>query len=134
MNKIRKNELPKNINEYTYPIPQNLKLIENENDVKNEKLESESKPKDKEQLYKKIKPKFKIGRYVYRYLEKPRNALGKEQNTTQHREGDILWDDDPREILQIFTMGGEGEMYRYYLEGLPNVSFTEKQLRPAPTP
>jgi hypothetical protein len=48
--------------------------------------------------------------------------------------GDILWDDEPREILQIFTMGGTGEVYRYYISGLPNVSFTEKQLRPAPPP
>ena len=61
LNKIRKNELPKNINEYTYPIPQNLKLIEDEKNLKSEK---DSKSEKKEQLYKKIKPKFKIGRYV----------------------------------------------------------------------
>ena len=77
-----------------------------------------------EKSFNEIKPKFKVGQFVFRYLDKPRNALNKDQSTTQIREGDILWDNIPREILKVFTYGGDGELHRYYLDGLPNVSFT----------
>jgi hypothetical protein len=95
--------------------------------------QSDSK-KSKVTKYELIKPKFKVGQYVFRYLDQTRNALNKNQPTEQRREGDINWDNIPREILQVFTMGGEGPLYRYLLQGLPNVSFTESQLRRALAP
>ncbi len=84
--------------------------------------------------YEQIKPKFKVGRYVYRYLDHPKNALGKNQPTAQRRQGDYNFDRVARRIEQIVTMGGRGPLYRYMLEDLPNVSYTENQLRPAPNP
>lgn len=121
LNKIREKKLPANINEHEYPTV---------NDTK----EVKSKDPDKKVTYELIKPKFKVGQYVYRYLDKPRNALNKTQSTENKREGDILWDNEPREIEKIFTYAGKGALYRYYLDGLNNVSFTEAQLRRAPNP
>jgi len=123
LNKIREKKLPQDINSYEYAIPNNVKEIP----------QSDSK-KSKVPKYELIKPKFKVGQYVFRYLDQTRNALNKNQPTEQRREGDINWDNIPREILQVFTMGGEGPLYRYLLEGLPNVSFTESQLRRALAP
>jgi hypothetical protein len=68
---------------------------------------------------------------VYRALEAPRNALDKAQPTKNFREGDYSWERVPRRIVNIFTMGGDGDLYRYYLEGLPNVSYSEKELMKA---
>jgi hypothetical protein len=118
LNAIREKKLPSNINSYEYPTV---------NDTK----EVKSKDPDKKVTYQVIKPKFKVGQEVYRYLDKPRDALGKNQPTEKKREGDITFDNVPREILQIFTYAGKGALYRYYLEGLPNVSYTEAQLRRA---
>jgi len=123
LNRIREKKLPQDINSYEYAIPNNVKEIP----------QSDSK-KSKAPKFEVIKPKFKVGQYVFRYLDQPRNALNKNQPTEQRREGDINYDNVPREILQVFTYGGEGALYRYLLEGLPNVSFTESQLRRALAP
>src|SRR5690606_34824738 len=40
----------------------------------------------------KIKSKFNIGDLVYPVLERPKNALGHNQNTTSFRQGDIRFD------------------------------------------
>ncbi len=120
LNEIRETNLPKDINSYVYPTPNDTKEIVTK--------------KKGEIIYEKIKPKFKVGQYVYRYLDQSRNALNKKQNTAQRREGDINFDNIPREILKVFTFAGKGALYRYYLEGLPNVTFTEAQLRQAPNP
>ncbi len=40
----------------------------------------------------------------------------------------FLRNKESQEIVNIITMGGNGPMYRYILDGLPNVSFTENQL------
>lgn len=76
-----------------------------------------------------IKTKFKVGDIVYYQSDVPLNALGKKQSTERFREGDYRWNiKEPRKIVDIFAYNNG---YRYSLEGMKNVSFTEKQLRPA---
>ena len=125
LNKLREKKLPKDINSYKYATPDDTKEVTTI--VKKDKTEKEVK------ILEDIKPKFKIGQYVYRYLDSPENTLGKKQSGKK-REGDILWDREPREIEKIFTYAGDGPLYRYYLDGLPNVSFTEAQIKRAPNP
>lgn len=114
LNAARKKELPDNINEYEYPVQEDLR--------------KEGK------RYVQIKPKFRVGSYVYYYLDHPVNALGKKQPTAARREGDYNWSRTGKRIERIVTMGGQGALYRYVLEGIPGVSYTERQLKPAPTP
>ena len=84
--------------------------------------------------YERIEPKYKVGRYVYRYLDHPNNALGKNQPTAQRRQGDYNFKRVARRIEKVVTMGARGPTYRYVLEDLPNVSYTENQLKPALNP
>ena len=115
LNAIRIKKLPKNINTYEYPVPDTTKEI--------------TEKKGKKEVVVNIlkKPKFRVGQLVHRYLERPKNALGKNQPTTNRREGDINFETEAREIIKIFVYSGN-PTYRYYLDGLRNVSFTENQL------
>ena len=61
-------------------------------------------------------------------LEKPENALGKTQATANFREGDYRWSKVPKKIVDVLYMEGSVP-FRYILEGMPNVSYTEKQLK-----
>jgi hypothetical protein len=128
LNAARKKSVPKNINEYQYPVQEDLEEVEEEVPIKSKKATILTKH------YKQIKPKYRVGRYVYRYLDHPQNALGKNQPTAARREGDYNWNRTPQRVERVITMGGQGALYRYILEDLPNVSFTERQLRPAPNP
>ena len=130
LNDLRRKKVPKNINSHEYELPVDYttqtvnKVIVDKKG--NKKIETN-------EINTKIKPKFKVGDYVYRYLDVPRNALDKRQNSEAKREGDILWDRTPREITQVFMYAGT-PLYRYYLEGVRDASYSEKQLRKAPTP
>jgi hypothetical protein len=74
-------------------------------------------------------PKYKIGDLVYRKLERPRNALGYNQSTTNFRMGDYRFDiKQPRRIKKILYYP---KNIRYLLEGHDNVSYTESELRPS---
>jgi hypothetical protein len=99
LNIFREKTLPKNVNDHVYEVP----------------------------VLNKRKPKFKIGDLVHRYLDWPVDSQGKKQPTAQRREGDINYDRVAREIIDIFVYAGT-PTFRYYLEGLPNVSFTDHQL------
>jgi hypothetical protein len=128
LNAFRRKKLPEHPEQVEYAQPNDYRTIET---VK------KGKGKVKEETVKTnvmIEPKYKVGQYVYRALDAPKNALGKNQNTKMFRAGDYTYDKQQREIKQIFTMGGKGPLYRYYLDGLPNVSFTEAQLMKAPVP
>ena len=130
LNEIRKKKLPGNINSYEYALPVDYRTIETEKTTTDKKT-----GKTKTEVIKKnvkIEPKFKVGDNVFRALEKPRNALGKVQPTKNFRTGDYTFDTTAREIKAVYTMGGKGPLYRYALEGLPNASFTERQLMKAP--
>ena len=120
LNKVRKKTLPKHIHSYEYPVQEDLKKVY----VKVKK----NGIKLTEVQYERIEPKFKIGENVHRYLDYPKNALGKNQPTSQTREGDYLFDIVPRQIIKIITMVGAGPLYRYIIEGFPSVSFSENQL------
>jgi hypothetical protein len=74
-------------------------------------------------------PKFKVNDVVYVKLDAPENALGEKQYGT-FREGDYRWDTVPRKITRILYYAGN-PTYRYLVTGIPNVSYTEKELRPA---
>ena len=122
LNDVRKIKLPDDINSHSYPVQEDLKEV---------KVTVKDKKKGithTEIQYQRIKPKFRVGQMVHRYLDYPKNALGKNQPTAQRREGDYLWETRARQIVQIITMGGRGPLYRYILEELPSVSFTENQL------
>ena len=134
LNKLRKKKLPTNINTHEYPLPNDHTTKQTEvvttkkvgkKTIKNVEIKEENIL---------IKPKFKVGDYVYRYLDHPKNALGKRQNTENRREGDYLWNKTPDRIKDIFTMGGSGPLFRYYLEGVRDATYTSKQLRKAPNP
>ncbi|RZK10534.1 MAG: transposase [Flavobacterium sp.] len=126
LNAIRKKKVPKDINSYEYPVPEDTREVLVSKKIKKKTV--------KVKRYELINPKFQVGQYVYRYLDHPKNALGVNQPTAQRRMGDYLWDRVPRRIKQVFTMGGVGPLYRYYLVGIPNVSYTEQQLKLAPNP
>lgn len=131
LNDLRRKKLPKNINEHEYALPKDYTTKEVEVIHKDKKGKKTIEVKE---VNTPIKPKFKIGDYVYRYLDVPRDALGKRQNSEARREADILWDTTPREITQVFAYGGDGPVFRYYLQGVRDASYTEKQLRKAPNP
>lgn len=124
LNAARKKVLPKDINEYEYPVQEDLREVE----------VIKSKKGTTEKRYERIKPKYRVGRYVYYYLDHPVNALGKKQPTAARREGDFNWSRTGKRIERIVTMGGQGALYRYVLEGIHGVSYTERQLKPAPNP
>ncbi len=72
--------------------------------------------------------KYNIGDKVFRKLEKPKDALGKNQNTSNFRAGDFRWELKPREIVRVLPYP---KQFRYIIQGFKNVSFTEAELRPA---
>jgi hypothetical protein len=80
--------------------------------------------------FSKLKPKYKKGDVVLYALEKPVDALGNKQSTDNFREGDYRWSRVPKKIVDVLYMEG-AIPFRYMLEGMANVSFTEKQLKPS---
>ena len=121
LNEYRDKKLPKNLNNVEYPIFDNMQ--------EKVTLKKVGKVEKKITTYKEILPKYKVGDMVHRKLDAPVNALGVKQSG-KFREGDFKYDTTPRKILQVFYMGGAGPLYRYKLEGIPNVSYTEGQLKP----
>ena len=79
----------------------------------------------------KSKPKYNVGDFVYRKLDKPKNALNETINSDVFREGDFRFDPIPVKIKQILYYPGK-VTYRYMLSGIKNASFTEDELMPAP--
>ncbi len=76
------------------------------------------------------KPKYKIGDLVHYKLDSPYNSLMKKQNTNNFREGDLRFLPFPKSIVKVLIFNQEPR-YRYMLNGISNVSFTEKQLFPS---
>jgi len=115
LNKLRNKDIPVDPSKHKYPAF-NPPIIKRK--VKGKVIEME-KP-----------PKFKEGEMVYYKLEYPRNALGKKQNTANFRVGDYSFSRDPKQIIIVQYMGGDVS-YRYVLDGMPNVSYTEHELMKA---
>ena len=127
LNKYRRSrgmKMPKDITKYEYPIFDNLKP----------KMKSENKSSlkyvddEREQEYKVIKPKYKEGDMVNVLLEEPRTILGKKQPTKNFRMGDLRLEKRKREIMKVLYYSGPNH-YRYLIEGLPNASYTEQELK-----
>jgi hypothetical protein len=76
------------------------------------------------------KSQYKVGDIVYVKLDQPRNALGEKVSGDSFRVGDYRFDLTPRRILQVLVYSGKVP-YRYIVTGIPNVSYTESELRPA---
>jgi hypothetical protein len=74
-------------------------------------------------------PKFKVGDLVDYYLNTPQNIFGNEVYG-KFREGDRRWSVKPRKIKKVLKVLGDVPI-RYMLNYIPNVSYTEEQLRPA---
>ena len=85
--------------------------------------------KTKGKVYKKlVEPLFKVDQLVYYKSEVPLDINGKKQNTKAFREGDVRLNIEPKKITQIFYYLGSVP-YRYQLEGITNVSYSEKELK-----
>jgi len=73
-----------------------------------------------------LKPsKFKVGDFVHRRLEEPKNALGHKQPTKNFREGDYRFDTVAKKILDVLPYG---DQYKYILDGVKNVAYSEFEL------
>lgn len=115
LNEIRRNKLPDNIYTYLYPSWNGL--------------EEDGKDKSGKTTYKIIQPKYKVGDLVYVVLESPVNALGEKQKGL-FRNGDYRLTKEAHKINQVLYYHGK-PYYRYIVNGYPNVSYQEAELRPA---
>jgi hypothetical protein len=75
----------------------------------------------------KATPKFQVGDIVHYALTYPENALGEKQPTANFRVGDFRWSPVPKKIKQVLYYTG-AIPFRYMLDEMPEVSFTENQL------
>jgi hypothetical protein len=75
-------------------------------------------------------PKYKIGDIVHEKLDWAENALANKQPTSLFRVGDYRFSTTPKKIVQVLYMN-DYPYYRYLLEGLPNVSYSEYELIPS---
>ncbi len=128
LNELRTKRKPQDPRTYKYPETKDYKTIVKDETIKDKNGKTKT-IKIEENV--RIKPKFKVNDMVYRALEKPKDALGKNQNTKNFRAGDYSFEKTPRRITQIFTMAGSGDLYRYYLDGVRNASYTSRQLMKA---
>ena len=74
-----------------------------------------------------INTKFNIGDIVYYKLDYPQDALGNKQPTANFRVGDYRWSVAVKKIVKVINML-DFPYYRYILEGMDNVSFSDMQL------
>jgi hypothetical protein len=75
-------------------------------------------------------PKYKKGDYVHYKLDAPENILGEKQNTANFRMGDRRWSSTSHQITSVIMMN-DFPNWRYTLEGVPNVSYSEYELIPS---
>jgi len=73
-------------------------------------------------------PKFKVGDIVHYALDTPEDALGNKQPTANFRMGDYRLSRISRKIIKVVNLLTE-PYYRYILEGIPNASYSEAQLK-----
>jgi len=99
-------------------------------DIIRKELNDVRRRKDGKIEYKEIgydEPKFKVGDLVQYYLNTPQNIRGEEVRG-KFREGDRRWSLTPHKIVKIIRVSG-AITNRYILNNIPNVSYTEDQLR-----
>lgn len=76
------------------------------------------------------KQNFKTGDIVHYKLDWAENALGNKQPTPFFRVGDYRYSRVPKKITKTLYFN-DVPYYRYILEGMPNVSYSEHQLIPS---
>ena len=76
------------------------------------------------------KPRFQVGDMVHRRLDHPEDVFGKKQPTATFRVGDMKYEREPREIVQVFPYPPPVN-FRYQLEGLEQVSYPAWELMPS---
>ena len=75
-------------------------------------------------------PLYKVGDIVVAKYEKPFNALGHKESTSNWRRGDQRWNlKDHRSIVKVLNYPNN---IRYVLKGLENVSYVESELKLSP--
>ena len=117
LNKYRKKVLPKNPEYpvYDLTVQKTGTIVE--------------KGKKKEITYNELpKAKFKVGDEVHLLLLKPKDALGRNQNTANFRAGDYTVEKKVREIEQVLYFPDEPRI-RYLVSGMKKASFSEQELR-----
>jgi hypothetical protein len=115
-------KVPKDITTYEYPIFDNL-----EPKIKNKKTGG-GDINDDNQQYSLIKPKYKVGDLVNVLLEEPQTILGKKQPTKTFRMQDLRLEKKKRKVIKVLYYSGP-QKYRYLIEGLPNASYVESELK-----
>jgi hypothetical protein len=75
-------------------------------------------------------PKYKIGDIVYYKLDVPEDALQNKQSTTIFRVGDYRFSRVPKKVVNVLLLPKQPP-YRYVLDGMQNVSYSEYELLPA---
>jgi len=75
-------------------------------------------------------PKYNVGDLVHYKLSYPEDALGNKQPTANFRVGDYRWSYVPKKVKEVLYYSG-AIPYRYMLDDMPYVSFTEKELMPS---
>jgi len=122
-------KIPKDITTYEYPIFDNV-----EPKIKTIKRKGGDIKKDindyplEEQKYKIINPKYKVGDLVNVLYQEPYAMTDRKQNTKEFRMGDLRLEKKKRKILKVLYYSGPN-YYRYLIEGLPNASYTEQELK-----
>lgn len=117
LNNYRKKALPKNPEYPAYDL-----TVEKTHTIM-------VKGKKKEITYNELpKPKFAVGDEVHLLLWKPKDALGRNQNTENFRAGDYTVEKKIREIEQILYFPDEPKI-RYLVSGMKKASFSEQELR-----
>ena len=121
--------MPKDITTYEYPIFDNTvpKMKFKREKGGDLKQDLDDYPIE-EQIYTQIKPKYKVGDLVNVLLEEPRTMLDKKQPTKNFRMGDLRLEKKKRKITKVLYYNGPNP-YRYLIEGLPNASYTEQELK-----
>lgn len=74
--------------------------------------------------------KYNVGDVVYYKLDYPENALGVKQSTAQFRVGDFRFSTIPKKVVMVFMYPGS-PTFRYMLEGISNVSYSDTELLPS---
>ena len=79
--------------------------------------------------YNTMTPLYKVGQIVVAKYEKPHNALGNKESTSNWRKGDTRFNlKDHRAIIKVLNYPNNN---RYILSGLENVSYAESELKPS---
>jgi len=117
-------KMPKDITTYEYPIFDNLEpKMKSKNKTSMKYINDEE-----EQVYKVINPKYKVGDLVNVLLEEPRTMNDKKQPTKNFRMGDLRLEKKKKKVIKVLYYSGPNP-YRYLIEGLPNASYTEQELK-----